>query len=111
MLKPLLTLIGAQLAGEFVVELFQLRFPAPIMGMLILFAVLCLRRGVPAELDSLSSKLFPYIPLLLIPISVGVLQYRQQLDGNLVAISAAIIVSTALGVASCGLALKWLLKR
>ncbi|MFT5062800.1 MAG: holin-like protein [Gammaproteobacteria bacterium] len=111
MLKPLLTLIGAQLAGEFVVSLFGIRFPAPIMGMLILFAVLCALQGVPAQLESLSGKLFPYIPLLLIPISVGVLQYRQQLDGSVLAIGAAIVLSTSLGVASCGVLLKWLLKR
>lgn len=111
MLKPLLTLIGAQLAGEFVVALLQIRFPAPIMGMLILFMILSVRRGVPSELESLSAKLFPFIPLLLIPISVGVLQYRQQLDGNVAAISIAIVVSTILGVASCGLLLKALLKR
>lgn len=111
MLKPLLVLIGAQLAGEFVVALFQLRFPAPIMGMLLLVIALAVHRGVPSELDALSSKLFPYIPLLLIPISVGVLEYRTQLDGNLVGISLAIAASTIIGVASCGLLLKRLMNK
>lgn len=111
MLKPLLVLVGAQLTGEFIVALFHLRFPAPIMGMLVLVAILGLRKGVPPALDRLTRQLFPYIPLLLIPISVGVLQYRQQLDGHIAAISLAIAVSTVVGVATCGLVLKWLLGR
>ena len=111
MLKPLLILIGAQLAGEFVVALFQLRFPPPIMGMLLLFAGLYLIRRVPAELESLASKLFPYIPLLLIPISVGVLQYTHLVGNQLLGISLAIVISTVVGVISCGLVMKWLLKK
>lgn len=110
MIRPLLILIASQLAGEAVVALFGLRFPPSIMGMLLLFGALVIFRDVPKELEHLSAKLFPYIPLLLIPISVGVLEYRNTLDGQLIIMSAAIIVSTIAGVFCCALVLKRLLK-
>jgi holin-like protein len=47
MLTAILCLIGCQLAGETVREVFHLPIPGPVIGMFLLAAILALRGGRP----------------------------------------------------------------
>lgn len=75
-LKGLLVLLGAQLAGEVLVRSIGLEFPGPVVGMLIFLIVL--RTSKPAESSGLVAApalLLRHLHLLFIPAGVGIVVY------------------------------------
>lgn len=73
MLRTVLVLCGFQILGEGLAALFALPLPGAVMGMCALLVVLMLRRRVTPAFQRHSHALFAYLPLLLVPPSVGVL--------------------------------------
>ena len=51
MVETFLVLIGLQLLGEWLARWLHIPVPGPVLGMLLLFVGLCLRRGVPTALQ------------------------------------------------------------
>ncbi|MFL6159162.1 MAG: CidA/LrgA family protein [Marmoricola sp.] len=75
-LKGLLALLCCQLAGELAVRLTGIEFPGPVVGMLLFFLVLQVRR--PAESSGLVAAptlLLRHLHLLFIPAGVGIVVY------------------------------------
>ncbi|MDX1692707.1 MAG: CidA/LrgA family protein, partial [Ketobacteraceae bacterium] len=52
-----------------------------------------MRGFVSRPLSDTATKLFPYLPLLLIPASVGVIQYGDLLEREGIAVLVALVVS------------------
>ncbi len=77
MLRTVLVLCGFQLLGETLAALFVLPVPGPVVGMCALLLVLILRRRVTPQFQRHSHALFAYLPLLLVPPSVGVLLHLE----------------------------------
>lgn len=102
MLHSILVLIGFQLLGEFIQASFGLPVPGAICGMLLLLAVLIIRRGVSVPLRTTANDLFKYLPLILIPPSVGVMTQWDALTAQPFALAAVVFVSTALGLGLTG---------
>ena len=96
MLQGLITLIALQLVGECISHYGDLPIPGAIIGMLLLLIYLMFRGSVSESLTSTSQKLFPYLPLLVIPASVGVIQYGALLEKEGIAILAALVISLIL---------------
>lgn len=99
MLHSVLVLIGFQLLGEFIQASFNLPIHGAICGMLMLLLVLIIRGRVSVPLRNTANSLFQYLPLILIPPSVGVMTQWQALTAQPLALGAVIILSTALGLA------------
>lgn len=98
MLHSVLVLIGFQLAGEFIQASFGLPVPGAICGMLLLLVVLIIRRRVSVPLRTAANGLFKYLPLILIPPSVGVMTQWQALTQHPIALTAVVFISTAIGL-------------
>lgn len=102
MLHSILVLISFQLLGEFIQASFDLPVHGAICGMLMLLIVLIVRGRVSVPLRNTANSLFQYLPLILIPPSVGVMTQWQALTAQPLALGAVIVISTALGLVVAG---------
>ncbi|MFC3149697.1 CidA/LrgA family protein [Litoribrevibacter euphylliae] len=98
MLQGFSILFVFYLLGEGLVLVLNSPIPGSVAGMLLLFAFLCWRDYAPQALITTSETLLLYLPLLLIPAGVGVIQYLGLLQEQALAISASLIVGTALSM-------------
>jgi holin-like protein len=112
MLTAILCLIGCQLIGETVREVFHLPIPGPVIGMFLLAAILALRGGkadgaIPASLDRAADVLISHMGLLFVPAGVGIIAEAGLLRQQWLSIVAALIGSTVLSIAVTGLVMHW----
>jgi holin-like protein len=79
MLSTLTWLLLFQLVGEVTVRWLKLPLPGSVVGMVLLFAVLVLRGGVPEHLRAASHTLLQHLMLLLVPASTAVMLHFKRL--------------------------------
>lgn len=103
MLTGLFALLACQLAGEVIVRGFGWPIPGPVLGILLLFAVLCvhghLRKPEAAEQGDVAKAadaLLANLGLVFVPAGVGISQHYGLILDNGVALVAALAVSTVL---------------
>jgi holin-like protein len=94
MLAAITALLLCQLVGEAVVRLADLPVPGPVLGLVLLLAILALRRAVPGTLESTAGGLLKHFSLLFVPAGVGVLQHLPRIEAEWLAIAAALLVSS-----------------
>ncbi|HMA16514.1 MAG TPA: CidA/LrgA family protein [Kiloniellaceae bacterium] len=94
MLAAITALLLCQLIGEAAVRLAALPVPGPVLGLVLLLAILALRRGVPGTLESTAGGLLKHFSLLFVPAGVGVLQHLPRIEAEWLAIAAALLVSS-----------------
>ncbi|GAB4372971.1 MAG: CidA/LrgA family protein [Kiloniellaceae bacterium] len=94
MLAALTALLLCQLAGEAAVRLIDLPLPGPVLGLVLLLAILALRGGVPDTIQSTAGGLLKHLSLLFVPAGVGVLQHLQRIEAEWLAIAAALLISS-----------------
>lgn len=108
MIRFLTLLLVCQLAGEVIVVAFDLLIPGPVVGMVILFAGLAVRRGVPGELAELSAGILKHLSVLFVPAGVGVMLHVGKLEDQWLAVGAALIASAVATLVVTGLVMQWL---
>lgn len=111
MLHGFLILVGCQLAGEIIVGLTGLTIPAPVVGMIILFAGLLARGGVPESLNEAGGGLLKYIGLLFVPAGAGISMYMGLIAEQWDVILIASVSSTILTLLACGVIFQALAKK
>ena len=79
-------LLGCQLAGELIVRALGAPVPGPVLGMVLLCAILALRGSTPATLHSTANGLLAHLSLLFVPAGVGVMVHLHHIGNELVAI-------------------------
>ncbi len=117
MLNGLIIFCGFYLVGEFLSGFFHLPVPGSVLGMLSLFIALTLRSQLPflskrsmlssSALQKSAHQLLPYLPLFIVPASVGVVQYGDLLQAEGIVIFIAIALSLMAGIPVCG----WVMQR
>jgi len=105
MLESLTLLLACQLVGEVVVAYFAIPVPGPVLGMVLLFVGLCLRKGVPAPLQQTATGLLSHLSLLFVPAGTGVLLHVALIREALVPIGVSLVASTLIAVAVTALAM------
>jgi len=98
MLQGFSILFCFYILGELLVIFLDSPIPGPVAGMLLLFAFLSWRDQAPKALVKTSEKLLVYLPLLLVPAGVGIIQYLDLLQEQLLAITASLIVGTTISM-------------
>ena len=93
-----IVLLICQLVGEVIAVATELPIPGPVIGMALLFAGLCIRRGVPDGLGRVSGTLLDHLSLLFVPAGVGVLVHLPLLESEFPAIAAALVGSTLIAI-------------
>jgi len=108
---PYLTLIFVcQLLGEVAVGLLALPVPGPVVGMVLLFLYLLLRKAVPDALGQTAGTLQRYMSLLFVPAGAGVMMHFKLLGEAILPIGAALVVSTVVTIIVTALMMRWLSK-
>jgi len=110
-LKGLTWLVLLQLLGSVVNLLLLPALPGPIIGMVLLFGLLLVRRGIPESLEKTAALLLQYLPLLLIVPAAGIMTSSDALLGDLPAIAAGLVLSLVITVPFCGWLMQVLIRR
>ncbi len=99
MINGILWVLGCQLVGEVFVRALGLSIPGPVVGMVLLFAVLSLRRPGP-ESGTLrfSEGLLRHLQLFFVPVSVGIMVHAAEIGEQWLPISGGLVVSRAAGL-------------
>lgn len=103
MIVGLTWLVGFQLLGELVVRVADLPVPGPVLGMLLLFCFLRLRRyDDEGSIVRAGTALLRHLQLLFVPAGVGVVAYLGVLGRDALPIGVALVGSWLLGLAAVG---------
>ena len=91
--------------GTWIQQLFHLFIPGSIIGMLLLFLALSFKLISPHWIAQGSNLLIRHLPLLFIPVTVGVIQYLGVLAGKgmlliLIVWSSTLFVAVLSGASS-----------
>ncbi|MCI1191729.1 CidA/LrgA family protein [Calidifontimicrobium sp. SYSU G02091] len=107
-LRGLAVLLLCQSAGEALARLTHAPLPGPVLGLLILVALLhveALRRPVAAAADALLA----HLSLLFVPVGVGVVVHLDLIARFGVRMAVVVVLSTWVGLAVTALVLRALL--
>ena len=110
MLRALTGLILCQFAGEIIARAAGLPLPGPVLGLVLLLAILAARGGPDEAMRSTAGGLLRHLSLLFVPAGVGVITQLDALGQDWLAIAAAITVSTALGLGVTALVMQRLIR-
>jgi holin-like protein len=99
MIESLAAILVLQLLGEITVQLSGAPIPGPVLGMLLLALILCLRGKVPERLRQTCQNLLAHLALLFVPAGVGVMLHLERLSVEWLPLLAAIVLSTWLTLA------------
>jgi holin-like protein len=106
MLHSIFAIFLFQLVGEMVQKYFALTVPGPVIGLLLLLLALLAsdRLGNAAaakykhKLTATAETLLAHLPLLFVPIGVGVVMHISALESQLFAVLGVIFIGTLLTV-------------
>lgn len=96
MLYTFAVLLSCQLAGEAFVRALALAVPGPVVGMMLLAALMLLKAPLPSELGDTVDTLLKHLSLLFVPAGVGVVQHFDRLRGEGFQLLAVVVLSTAI---------------
>jgi putative effector of murein hydrolase LrgA (UPF0299 family) len=99
----LLVLLLCQLVGEVVVRLTGLPVPGPVLGMLVFFLVLQVRKpAAESVLVQVPSVFLRHLQLLFVPAGVGVVVYLGTLRDHALPVAGGLWVSWLVGIVVTG---------
>lgn len=110
MVRAMAILLSCQLAGTVIQQAAGLPVPGPVIGLVLLLALLVWRGGPSESLAGTAQGILKYLGLLFVPAGVGFITELHELRANALAIAVGIAVSTILGMAVTGLLMQWLLR-
>jgi holin-like protein len=117
MLNSIFTIFLFQLVGEFIQKFLEISIPGPVIGLILLLTVLLLKNkyfnastNFQNDLIRSCESILNYLPLLFIPVGVGVVMHLTLLEDNLISVITIIILGTLLTLAITGFIMEKLLK-
>ena len=99
MLAAFATLLVCQLAGEAIVRTASLPMPGPVVGMMLLFALMVARAPLPGGLGDTADGILKHLSLLFVPAGVGVVQQLDRLGQDGIHLVAVVVISTVIALA------------
>jgi putative effector of murein hydrolase LrgA (UPF0299 family) len=96
MLLTFAILLLFQSLGEVVVFVLKLPIPGPVVGMLLLLAVLLLSPQLMTKLETTSNEFLRHLALLFVPAGVGIIVSASSLEGHWIAVISSVLISTVL---------------
>lgn len=112
MIPAITALLACQLAGEVLARALHLPVPGPVIGMVLLFAVLLWRgRPAPEGLGTTADGLLGNLGLLFVPAGVGVVLHLPLLARDWAPLSLAVVAGTLAAIAATGRLAQWLMRK
>jgi holin-like protein len=118
MLNSIFVILFFQLVGEFIQKFLELSVPGPVIGLFLLLIILLMSKknyykipiNFQINLINSAENLLNYLPLLFIPVGVGVVMHLSLLEDNLLPVMLVIIIGTLLTLAVTAFVMDKLLK-
>lgn len=110
MLHAVVVLLVCQLAGETLAHFLALPLPGPVIGLMLLLAVLMLRVPLPKETEETADGLLRHLSLLFVPAGVGVVQQFDLLGAEGGRVMIVIFGSVIIALAATALTFTWVAK-
>jgi holin-like protein len=118
MLNSIFVILFFQLVGEFIQKFLELSVPGPVIGLFLLLIILLMSKknyykipiNFQINLINSAENLLNYLPLLFIPVGVGVVMHLSLLEDNLVPVMLVLIIGTLLTLAVTAFVMDRLLK-
>ena len=107
MIGAIAALLLCQLIGEVAVAALGLPVPGPVLGMVLMFCALAIRRDVPEPLEATAEGMLRHLLLLFVPAGVGILLHVARIKTEWTAILIALLVSTWATIAVTALVFRW----
>ena len=111
LLQGLAILLALQWFSTAIISFLGIPFPPPLLGMLILTALLC--TGVIKEnyIEDICTALIDKMALLFLPAGVSMILYLDVIKAELLPISLTVILSSIIILCSTALVLEMLLRK
>lgn len=106
MLRTYLVFLACQGVGEVIHLLSGLPLSGPIIGMILLLALLKVRRGVSDDFKRAGESMLRYLPLFFVPAGVGIVQHLSLLRTVWLPMLLSITASTVLAMISGALVMQ-----
>jgi holin-like protein len=103
-------LLVFQLLGEIAAQGLGLPVPGPLVGMLLLFAVLLVRGGMPGPLRDTANLVLQHLMLLFIPAVTGVMMHFERVGREWLPFVGACVIGVILTMTMTALVLKAMLR-
>jgi holin-like protein len=84
--------------GEIISRLGLLPVPGPVIGLVLLYLDLIIRKRLPDDLGALADRVLQVLGMLFVPAGVGVVAYLDLLRTEIVPILAAVLGGTAITI-------------
>jgi holin-like protein len=78
-MRAVAVLLFYQVLGELTVALTGVPIPGAVIGMVLLFLTLVVRNRMPADLQETDQALLKFLPVLFVPVGVGVMAHFSLL--------------------------------
>jgi holin-like protein len=104
-------LLACQEGGGWLATRLAWPLPGPVLGMMLLAVVLTLLGRTPQGLSEVASWLLKAMPLFFIPAGVGILLLSETLRAAWLPITAALLASTLIALATTATVMKGLARR
>lgn len=98
----LILIVSCLYSARLIVALFQLSLPAPLLGMLILFALLSLKVVKPDTISVAAKPILKYMALFFVPAGVGIMQYQTLFTEHGWLLLSILLVVPTIGLAVVG---------
>ncbi|MEY8337429.1 CidA/LrgA family protein [Lachnospiraceae bacterium 62-35] len=109
--KEIGIIFGASLAGELLNRILPLPVPAGVYGLFLLLAALLTGLVQVKQVDCTGGWLLDTMPVMFVPVSVGLMQSFGELREVLVPFVAISFLSTVAVMAVTGLAAEWIIRK
>ena len=86
------------LGSEYLVDQINLNIPGSIIGLLLLFVYFTIKRNISEEIGESAGTLLKFLPLMLVPIGVGIKELFITFDSQLIAMLGASFIALLLAV-------------
>ena len=106
LLPAITALLACQLIGTAIQLFFRLTVPGAVIGMVLLFIVLVLRKKPLREIDKASKLLLRFLPLLFVPAGVGVVDQFGLIQKEWLPLSVTMVVTLVATIAFTGLVMQ-----
>jgi len=104
-------IVAITLLSQWFVEILNLKFPGPLLGMLLL-ATLMYFKILDIKFIELSGNfLLKHIPLFFIPLLVGGIAYLFKIEDNFLIIFIVFVITSILLIIFTGLTIQYLLMK
>ena len=104
-------LLGICFVSEAASRLLNLPVPGNVLGMALLFALLCTGLVKLEHIKRLSGVLLANMTIFFIPSAAGLMEHYREVSGHWPGFLGAIVLSTLLTFALTGWIADWLLRR